>query len=347
MDGKEVVRLIYYIYNFCVMTLTFFVIASYSGKYYWIFDILSNFRLYYLFACIILLVIAAIFNHKIIIYLLSIMIAIQIFTVYQTYKVNSPAIKTSDTHENITLLQYNVHFLNKNYVGIVNYLIENQENLDIIFLQEVTPELKLTLKKIEKYFPYKILIDEKWFGRAFFSKLPILSYNIKFFDHSGNNLNTSLSKQSKDSFFGTNIHYLIVELKTVKHSIPITFYGIHTTSPFSQNHASRRNNELNIVARDINQNKTTSHKILAGDFNVTSSSYWFRLLEKSTNLLSAERGTGINNTWPSWIKYNLFRISIDNTLVSKNIIVKERIIGENKGSDHLPVILKLDIMPTK
>lgn len=84
------------------------------------------------------------------------------------------------------------------------------------------------------------------------------------------------------------------------------------------------------------------HKIISGDFNTTSFFYRYKLLEKSTGLISSERGTGINNTWPSWMKFNLLRISIDNALVSNNIFVKERIIGKEIGSDHLPMIFKLN-----
>ena len=135
---------------------------------------------------------------------------------------------------------------------------------------------------------------------------------------------------------------MVAHLKTKEQEIPITFYGIHTTSPFPREYGERRNNELNAIAKRINQDVSSKHKILAGDFNINSFSYWYKLLEKSTGLISSERGTGINNSWPTWMKFNLLRISIDNALVSKNILVKERVIGKDIGSDHLPVILKLD-----
>lgn len=336
--------MIHFIYNFCITALTALVLASYLGKWYWICDILSNFRLYYIFASIIFLIFAFAFKDKIGTLLLLIAIAIQTYTVSESYITNSHETKKAEiASEEINLLQYNVHFLNKNYTAIVDYLIENQTKLDIIFLQEVRPELKIELKKLEEYFPYKVTINEKWFGRVLYSKIPILNHEIKFFDHPLIDYKNK-SPKSKDSFFNSPIHYMRVKLKTKKQSIPLTLYGIHTTAPFSGEFAKRRNHELNSISKVINQDILSTHKILVGDFNVTSSSYWYKLLEKSTNLISAERGTGINNTWPSWLKYNLLRISIDNALVSDNIIVQERIIGEDKGSDHLPVILKLKLM---
>jgi endonuclease/exonuclease/phosphatase (EEP) superfamily protein YafD len=333
--------MIHTIYNLGLFSLIAFVLASYLGKRFWICDILSNFRLYYIFASIIFLLFALIFKNKIGALLLLGAIAIQAFTVYQSYSNHPRTTSKTDVSEEVNLLQYNVHYLNKNHVEIVNYLIENQAELDIIFLQEVTPELKVELDRVEKYFPYKVVINDKWFGRAFYSKLPISSHEIKFFDHEVIDRKAYPSK-SKDLFFNSPIHYMIVHLKTKEQSIPLTLYGIHTTAPFSSEFAKRRNNELNSIAEEINQDVSSKHKILVGDFNVTSSSYWYRSLEKTTGLVSSERGTGINNTWPSWLKFNLLRISIDNALVSSNIIVETRIIGKNIGSDHLPVILKLN-----
>lgn len=127
---------------------------------------------------------------------------------------------------------------------------------------------------------------------------------------------------SKDNIFQGPVHYMVVYLKTKEQEIPIIFYGIHTTSPLPSEYGKRPNKELNAVAEEVNKNILNKHKIISGDFNTTSFYYRYKLLEKSTGLISSERGTGINNTWPSWMKFNLLRISIDNALVSNNIFVK-------------------------
>lgn len=331
------------IYRSFLFILLSFIFASYLGKWFWISDILSNFRIPNIIASIIFLIIGLIVKDKVSAWLLLLVISVQIYTVYQSYNKQPQIISQPVISEDITLLQYNVHYLNKNNVEIVNYFLENQAEFDIIFLQEVTPELKSELLRIEKYFPYKIVINEKWFGRAFYSKLPILNYEVKFFDHKDIDRGLYPSK-SKDLYFNPSIHYLTVKLKTKKYSIPLTIYGIHTSYPLIKELAKRRNYELHSIAQEINRDVVSKHKILVGDFNVDSYSYWYSLLENSTKLVSAKRGTGINNTWPSWLKINLLRISIDNALVSKNINVKERIIGKDLGSDHLPVILKLNLM---
>ena len=265
-------------------------------------------------------------------------ITIQGFTIYNTYYNLEQITNKNDIYEELTLLQYNAYHLNKNYKAISEYIIENHEKLDIIFLQEVTEGLKKELKKVEQYYPYKITNTEEWFDRAFYSKIPIVNYKIKFFD------DLSVDLKAIDPYYNSHIHYMVINLNTTKHLTPFVIYGIHANAPLSKKFAEFRNNELSIIADEIKHNNLVKHKILVGDLNTTPFSYWYKLLEDSSGLHSSEKGTGIHNTWPSWLPFNLLQISIDNAMVSNNIIVKERITGKSLGSDHLPIILKLDII---
>lgn len=331
------------IYNSALFLLITTTIASYLGKWHWIFDTLSNFRIYYVIISIIFLLLAFKFKNKIAITLLLAAISVESFTLYHSYCRHEEAKTTKNSiSEDISILQYNAYFLNKDYKRTIDYILKNQENLDIVFLQEVTAGLKKELKEIERYFPYKITIDEDWFDRAFYSKLPILNYQLKFFNNAKINNDLDLA-DSKNPYYNSHIHYLVIELKTIKEEIPFTIYGIHANAPFSKKFAKLRNEELKIISEEIRKDVLSKHKILIGDFNATPSSYWYELLEESTGMISSEKGTGLNNTWPSWLKSNLLRISIDNALISKNITAKTRLIGEDLGSDHLPVTLNLRI----
>jgi len=318
--------------NFILALLFAVILASYLGKWFWIFDILSSFRIYYIVISVAFFLFFIRFKNKTSSALFLTAIIIQIFTAYQSY--NRPKIISNYViSEDITLLQYNAYYLNKSSNEIVEYITKNHAQLDIIFLQEVTSELKEELKAIEKYYPYKITNNEKWFDRAFYSKLPILNSEIKFF----NNLN--INPKSRDPYYNSHIHYITAHLESSKHSIPLTIYGIHANAPLSKKFANLRNIELNIIADEIKNDVLNKHKILVGDFNTTPFSYWYNLLEESSGLM----GTGFHNTWPDWIPFNLLKISIDNTLVSNNITIEEKITKNSMGSDHLPVIIKLKL----
>lgn len=246
----------------------------------------------------------------------------QILFITATYFNTTPLLNPDEVHAQrddiLTIAQYNVHYLNQDVKEVVDWLETNQDRFDIIFLQEVNMKLKTELQRLEKYYPHRINVDnERWFGRAFFSKVPITNYKIQFFDHS-------------------RVHYLIVDLKTTQGK-NLKFYGIHTTAPFSPGYVYKRNQELSEIAQVIIEDKST-YKILAGDFNTTPYSTTFRKLCQITGLKQPRSNTG---TWPSTISIPVLRIQIDHLLVSNHIDYLSQENGMDAGSDHLPVVTKI------
>lgn len=56
--------------------------------------------------------------------------------------------------------------------------------------------MKNELKMLKKYYPYQVIEpDNRFFGRAFLSKIPIFSHNIKY-------------------YYRSNRHYLVIMMKT-------------------------------------------------------------------------------------------------------------------------------------
>jgi len=79
--------------------------------------------------------------------------------------------------------------------------------------------------------------------------------------------------------------------------------------------------------------------LVMGDFNATPWSRPFvRLLERS-GLCDSRAGFGVQTTFPS--SSTLLQIPIDHLLASCSVGVRDRRIGPDVGSDHLPVIVDL------
>jgi endonuclease/exonuclease/phosphatase (EEP) superfamily protein YafD len=76
-----------------------------------------------------------------------------------------------------------------------------------------------------------------------------------------------------------------------------------------------------------------------GDFNATPWSRPYRRLHNGTGTCDTRAGYGVQASYPadSW----LLRIPIDHVLASCNVGVRDRRIGPDVGSDHLPVIVDL------
>jgi endonuclease/exonuclease/phosphatase (EEP) superfamily protein YafD len=79
--------------------------------------------------------------------------------------------------------------------------------------------------------------------------------------------------------------------------------------------------------------------IVAGDLNATPWSRFFKRLVGTTGLCDSRAGFGYQGSYPA--SSALLRIPIDHVLVSCDIAVRDRRIGPDVGSDHLPVIVDL------
>ena len=79
--------------------------------------------------------------------------------------------------------------------------------------------------------------------------------------------------------------------------------------------------------------------VLAGDLNATPWSRAYAKLVGATGLCDTRAGFGYQGSFPA--SSVLVRIPIDHVLVSCSIGVRDRAIGPDVGSDHLPVIVDL------
>lgn len=79
--------------------------------------------------------------------------------------------------------------------------------------------------------------------------------------------------------------------------------------------------------------------LVMGDFNATPWSRLFVRLQRDTGLCDSRAGFGLQASFPA--EMAVMRIPIDHLLASCSIGVRDRRIGRDVGSDHLPVIFDL------
>ena len=119
----------------------------------------------------------------------------------------------------------------------------------------------------------------------------------------------------------------------------LTVLGTHPQPPGNLENFRLRNEQLGEVAKFVRSQ--TNPVIVLGDLNATPWSYYFQRLVRESGLLDSSKGRGIHATWPA----ALFPlgIPIDHCLVSPEIGVVNRTTGNNVGSDHLPIVVDLDL----
>jgi endonuclease/exonuclease/phosphatase (EEP) superfamily protein YafD len=81
--------------------------------------------------------------------------------------------------------------------------------------------------------------------------------------------------------------------------------------------------------------------LLIGDLNVSPFSYWFRRVVCESGLKDSTKGFGFQPSWPSHNR--LLRIPVDHVLHSPEIIIHNRVVLGDVGSDHFPVVVAFSL----
>ena len=120
---------------------------------------------------------------------------------------------------------------------------------------------------------------------------------------------------------------------------PVYFLLVHATSPKTPSRLVERDSQILGIQTSMFFESAFRHVIVAGDFNTTSHSYALETMMKSSGLRDSRKGFGLQNSWPTWCWP--ISVCIDHCFVSDGVRVENRRLGQNIGSDHLPIIIDL------
>ena len=123
--------------------------------------------------------------------------------------------------------------------------------------------------------------------------------------------------------------------------IPVTVLGVHLNWPLGPRNSGFRNEELGTVVALAKA--TQGPLIVAGDFNLTAWSEYFRGALDESGLHDAARGFGLDRSWPAQFAPVMMRI--DHCLLSPHWRSVAADIGPSLGSDHLPLVTDLQLQP--
>jgi endonuclease/exonuclease/phosphatase (EEP) superfamily protein YafD len=190
-----------------------------------------------------------------------------------------------------------------------------RKSADILVLSEFTPRWHEKLADLSTVYPHAA-IRTRWnaWGIAVYSRFPLVAVeDLDLGDDQSSHLR------------------VLVQLP----SGPVEVYAIHLASPPSPRQAAQRNTQLRRLARRILAADPGLPRIVAGDFNLTPYSPYFRDLLRDAGLRDAREPFGLHYTWPAW-PLPLW-IPIDHCLVSGTLTVTRVAAGPAMGSDHLPL----------
>jgi endonuclease/exonuclease/phosphatase (EEP) superfamily protein YafD len=213
----------------------------------------------------------------------------------------------------LRFLVANVEYGNHHYDRLVRLVREVDP--DVIALTELTPAWVRGLDAALKDHPNRRLAPEQGaYGAGLYSKVPLHESRIERFPAGGS-----------PSVVAT------VAIGTRPLAVVVT----HVHTPFA---GDRRTRQLHALADELQ--RLGKPAAVCGDFNAVPWSQPIYDLAEDADLRSIYGRFGLAATWPA-DSSRLFRVPLDNCLISKRVAVADRRVGPDIGSDHLPLILDL------
>jgi endonuclease/exonuclease/phosphatase (EEP) superfamily protein YafD len=290
----------------CTATL-----LGFAGRCWWFFDLFSHFQVQYLLSLSLVILLTLLAKRFRASAVLGLFAAANLACILPYYlSADSPVRNGSAPLRFISL---NVHTANDRF-DLVKQLIRDHDP-DIVLLMEVNAEWIEALEELHSVYPHRqVAPREDNFGIALYSKRPFTKCGILYLGQVG-------------------VPSVVGEIEVAGQRL--TIVGTHPLPPMSAANTTFRNNQLGAIAQYLAT--VTGPKILMGDLNTSPWSHCFGRLLRRAQLTDSSQGRGVAATWPTSLIW--LRIPIDFCLVSEGIIVQDKQVGADVGSDHFPLIV--------
>ena len=293
-------------------------VAGFLARFWWVFEIASHFRMHLAIGLAGLAAVWAVkrrWRTASICGFCAAVNAVLVLLVWLPAEMTGP-----QTGIRLRVVSLNVHTENQRSDLVLKFL--QGADADVVLLMEVNKAWMNTLQPLRSNYTQIIAEPhEDNFGIALFSRLPLTNSKVIELGKAGvPSIATTISVGGQKVFL----------------------LGTHPLPPGSAQYARLRNEQLKEIAALIRRSSTAS--IVVGDLNCTPWSPYFTDLLHDGGLKTTTQKHGLFGSWPAWMPFG--RIPLDHCLVSPTIWIIDKRVGPPVGSDHLPLVLELQI-PTE
>lgn len=289
------------------------IVVLFSG--WWVFDLFSHFRVQYVLTGF-LIVPFLLWLRK---YWVAGVVAMALLfhsVALWPYLQGSRVIAGPELPTHITVLFANIYYEDPDFDKITQLV--QRTSPDVIILAEVPKkDYEKLASLLQTEYPVSYFEEGKGaYDMSFFSKTEPSAFQVLSFSDE----NPSMFAQ-----FEQEGHF-------------INIIGIHPHSPIASEDTRARDQHLK--ASLAYAAHLTDPTVVVGDFNISQFSPKFQRMLKDYGMIDTQLEFGLQPSWNADL-LPLFRIPIDQVVVTENVEVYDRYIGEPTGSDHLPVIVKV------
>jgi endonuclease/exonuclease/phosphatase (EEP) superfamily protein YafD len=307
-----------------LLTAVGFVTAHYGWPIY--LELLSHFQVQY-WVLVLLLELVLLLSRRWVLMLIGLFCCAALATQVLTWYVPPQAL-VSQPEGNLRIFIANLNTKNRSYGQAITAV--QQENPDLAIFVEVDQAWTEQLRVLESELPYRFTRPDP-FNRG------IAIYSRQEFS------------KPQVELFGSDDNASVITTVAIANQ-SILLLATHPLPPIRPSFFNARNRQLAEIAQYL---QTVSDPIIvAGDLNITMWSPYYRRFANRTGLVNSRKGFGIVPTWPTRSTFDisipdwmtpLLAIPIDHCLISPALNVVGVHAGANTGSDHLPLVVDLQI----
>jgi endonuclease/exonuclease/phosphatase (EEP) superfamily protein YafD len=290
--------------------LWFAIAIGYLGPQFWLFDLPANFCVQYMVLFALCVVVLTIVRRR-----KTALVALcgVAWTTAMMAPFFQPSQTTDARGERLRLITFNVWYRNDSLERVLEFL--SRSDADVLILQELDlARIDWIAQRLSAY-PFFAMAGTNRHGVAMFSRWPL---------------------QASPAPLGTA---RILRGTLQWRGVPLTVFGAHLSWPLSRHSVDARTRELQWLADAVAFERTPV--LVAGDFNLTPWSRHYERFVARSALADCAAGHGLLPTWPA--QFALARIRIDMCFASTQWRVRNVSVGPPLGSDHLPVIVDVEL----
>lgn len=293
--------------------------ATSLAPYHWLAELLANLRIQQCLGLIALLCICIACRRWVSLAIICACLALHLPWFASAFPAKN-AIATNA--EPLTITLANVLTSNERHDAIIADVLS--QSPDFFVILELSFSLANALaNRTGSSYPYSIVRpqDVSNFGIGVYSRHPI--------------------DESRVLTFGSEIESIGAKIRSPGGSCRV--FATHPIPPIGAFQAQWRNDHLEQLAATIQEVKSKDSKtpiVLVGDLNLTPWSPYFEKLETSSGL---HRASNRFNVTPTWYRYPSFPFGLvlDHALISDELKCVGHVVGQDIGSDHRSVSVKL------
>lgn len=287
-----------------------------AGKVWWMFELLSHWRIFYLVVGFFLLLLFGIIRKWRSFFIILMIVGVHLLRVAPYIVLNPPhAVKTD---RELSIVFANTYWLTNDQGKLISSM--KVLNPDIIIFFEI---LEPNFVKVRDALP-----DYKYSNYT----SGMYAFNVGY-----------LSKKPVKE----DITYFIplvptLELQTNLAGQAVEILGAHPYSPVDNEFVQRRD----VLLYDLFAYAAAQEEplIFGGDLNISPFSPLYQDLRSQFPMLhDSLEEFGIQNSWPVHLLPPFFSIPIDHAWTNSKLKVLERKMGPNTGSDHLPLFVRVGV----